>query len=587
MVDAGRIFLWAWDARPYPQFPARADIWSDAPNYTRGHWLNGRVGAVPLSALIEAIAQSYGLEEVDTSAVEGLVSGFMIERVMTGRDALEGLMTAFAVDAAEGAGRLRFFMREHAAVTMLGPDRFAETAETAPNPVIRRAQETELPAAVKLSYVEAGRDYRLAVVEAKYEGGSSKRDGLIGLPAAVTQELAQRRAEVTLQEAWSARERVDVALPLSCLALEPGDGLCLTLPSGPYVLRIEEISDGMCRKIRGRRFDRAIYTAAAAAERAEAAEVAVVYGPPDAEILDLPLADGIEQAHAPWIAATANPWPGGLALYRETGSSSMAFNRDISLAAVMGETTSALALGPLDQFDRGNALTVRLVSGTLAAVTAEQLLQGANIAAIGNMTTGWEIIQFAGAELIGEQTYRLSLLLRAQSGSAPEMLDLRPAGQRFVMLDAAVVQPDLSLSQAGLETSWHLLPAESELGQAERVIVHQSQLRGLRPLSPVQPRATWAGADLRVSWIRRTRIGGDSWDLAEVPLGEEQELYAAEIHAGGALKRSLELGEPQFLYTAAQRLADLGPDGRTFTLRVAQISAVLGPGAFLETMIHV
>ena len=587
MVNAGRIFLWAWDARPYPHFPARADVWSDASNYARGHWLNGRVGAVPLCALIAAIADGYGLPDVDVTAVDGLVSGLVIDRVMTGREALEGLMAAFAIDAAESNGVLRFFMREQAAEMGVAASLIAETSEEAPLHVIRRAQETELPAAVKLSYAEAGLDYRLAVVEAKHEGGSSQRDGLIELPAATNQELAQMRAAVTLQEAWAARESIELALPPSCLALEPGDAVRLDLPEGPYSFRIEDISDGLVRKIRGRRFDRAVYQPAVAPARSEVADVAVVYGPPDAQILDLPLADGVEAPHAPWVAATARPWPGAVSLYRQTGTASAVFNREIGLAAVMGETTSALAAAPPDQFDRGASLTVRVRTGALFAVTMEELLQGANAAAIGSMDTGWEIIQFAGAELISEQTYRLSLLLRGQAGSAPEMLATRPAGARFVLLDDAVVQPAISLSQAGLATTWRLLPSHHELGRAERVLDHRGMLLGLRPLSPVHPRARRTGADLALSWTRRTRIGGDSWDLAEVPLGEERESYDLEIRAGGLPKRSLRLTEPAYLYTAAQMNADLGQGARSFTLRVAQVSAAYGPGAFLETTIDV
>ena len=52
---------------------------------------------------------------------------------------------------------------------------------------------------------------------------------------------------------------------------------------------------------------------------------------------------------------------------------------------------------------------------------------------------------------------------------------------------------------------------------------------GLRPLSPVQLSAVWRGGDLALSWIRRTRIGGDSWDQTDVPLGEEEESYDIEI----------------------------------------------------------
>ena len=42
MVDPDRISVWTWDARPWPTFPLRQDVWSDGENYAYGHWLNGR-----------------------------------------------------------------------------------------------------------------------------------------------------------------------------------------------------------------------------------------------------------------------------------------------------------------------------------------------------------------------------------------------------------------------------------------------------------------------------------------------------------------------------------------------------------------
>jgi hypothetical protein len=32
MVDPGRMFVWAWDARPYPFFPGNPDVWSNGEN---------------------------------------------------------------------------------------------------------------------------------------------------------------------------------------------------------------------------------------------------------------------------------------------------------------------------------------------------------------------------------------------------------------------------------------------------------------------------------------------------------------------------------------------------------------------------
>jgi hypothetical protein len=43
MLDNSRTSIWAWDARPFPDFPDADDFWGDAPNWELGHWINGRI----------------------------------------------------------------------------------------------------------------------------------------------------------------------------------------------------------------------------------------------------------------------------------------------------------------------------------------------------------------------------------------------------------------------------------------------------------------------------------------------------------------------------------------------------------------
>ena len=38
MIDASSVYVWTWDARPYPAFPAALDVWSDGANWEAGHW---------------------------------------------------------------------------------------------------------------------------------------------------------------------------------------------------------------------------------------------------------------------------------------------------------------------------------------------------------------------------------------------------------------------------------------------------------------------------------------------------------------------------------------------------------------------
>lgn len=43
MVDVSRIYVYNWDARPFPEFPLYDLIWSDGPKWEKGHWLTGRI----------------------------------------------------------------------------------------------------------------------------------------------------------------------------------------------------------------------------------------------------------------------------------------------------------------------------------------------------------------------------------------------------------------------------------------------------------------------------------------------------------------------------------------------------------------
>ena len=587
MVDAERIFLWSWDARPYPHFPALTATWTDGMNYTLGHWLNGRIGAVPLGALITSVCASYGFYDVDAGGVEGLVDGFAIDRTMSARNALEALIAAFSIDVVESGGVLRFTMRDRAVTMPVAQHALVETDSNTPLYALTRAQETELPAAVKLSYMESGLDYRAAAVEAKRLGGSSLRDVGVDLPCAVDQAQAQVRADIALQESWVAREAANFSLPPSAYHLEAGDVVVLGLDNGSLALRIEDITDGTSRRLNTRSYDAAVFEAPAAPSRVLSAAKARLYGKPDAVIMDLPIATAPAKAHVPWMAATAKPWPGSLAVYRKIGPASFSLNRTIDRLATMGVLLEPLEEGPLNVFDLGNTITVKLVRGALSSVTEDEVLQGSNLAAVGTTGGGWEILQFANAELIAARTYRLSMLLRGQSGSEPEMLPLRATGERFVLLNAAAVQPGLALAKAGLLTRWRIGPAQYDIGRSYVTIEHQGKLLGLRPFAPCQLRAFRDGGDVVFTWVRRTRVDGDSWDVTEVPLGESSESYTVDVLDGSDIKRALTVTAPEYRYPAAVIAADFGADPGTFSLRIAQLSATYGRGANLQRTIHV
>jgi hypothetical protein len=117
MVPADGIGLWAWDARPYPVFPARDDVWGDAENWRLGHWLNGRVGLALLADVVADVCQRTGVE-CDAGGLTGVVSGYRFDGPVNARSVLEPLMAAYGVDATERDGTIVFRMRGTNAVSV-------------------------------------------------------------------------------------------------------------------------------------------------------------------------------------------------------------------------------------------------------------------------------------------------------------------------------------------------------------------------------------------------------------------------------------------------------------------------------------
>ena len=108
MLDMDRIYLWAWDTRPFPEFPLGSSIWGDTANWRLGHWLDGRLSGVALDELIEAILADFGLPQADCSGADGYLAGFTISESSIARGVLKPLVNVFGVHGFEQAGQFVF-----------------------------------------------------------------------------------------------------------------------------------------------------------------------------------------------------------------------------------------------------------------------------------------------------------------------------------------------------------------------------------------------------------------------------------------------------------------------------------------------
>ena len=282
----------------------------------------------------------------------------------------------------------------------------------------------------------------------------------------------------------------------------------------------------------------------------------------------------------PALATTAEPWPGPVALYSSRYDADFALNTVLQSPAVLGVTATPLAAATPGILDHGTPLEVELTRGSLSGVTLEALLSGANLAAIGDGSSdNWEIFQFQSADLMASGRYELSGRLRGQLGSDALMPAHWPAGSYFVLLDGAPQQIELAASGRNILQYFQIGPAARPYSDySYRKLSAAFAGNGLRPYAPVHLDQKWDGTDVEFSWIRRARLDGASWDLAEIPLLETTERYQVKIFSGAQLLRQEEVSQAQWRYSAAMRSAD-GAHG-LLELQVAQLSESFGPGLF-------
>ena len=202
--------------------------------------------------------------------------------------------------------------------------------------------------------------------------------------------------------------------------------------------------------------------------------------------------------------------------------------------ATIGETLDTLGPGPVARFDRGSSVTVKLYSGQLAAVGDALALQGRSTMAIQGSDGAWEIFAFSDAELVANDTYRLSRLLRGLGGDEALATRSVPAGASVVLLDRAVMPLASGLSSIGATNALSVGPANGVAGGATYASLSATvTTKALHPYSPVQATAIQGAAGVLISFIRRGRIDSDAWEPIDIPLGEDSESYQISIARPG------------------------------------------------------
>lgn len=585
MVDPDALSVWAWDLRPFPAFPVQKEVWGDGENWICGHWLNGRLNAIPVGALIDRIMADFGLPAAATSRADGMVSGYVIANPTTARAALEPIVELFGISVRSQGDRLVFATEgmEQTDTIPAGdlviPDEGDVLARV-------RTPDHDLPGQVHLDFRDQLNEHQSATACVDLAGTEGAGTRFISFPGVLAADEAETLAANFLHRIWDRREGISFALPITRQDVRVGRIIRLDGEDRDYL--VTEIEEGLVRRVQAVRIRRSPDMPATEGRiPAGGGGEPLTFGKPYALLMDLPLVNGEDQPHERLrIAVRAKPWK-SQAVYCSPETTGFSFRGVVAERAIIGELVAPLpgtaVTGRLDPVSR---VDVRLFDGELESVSLPLLLGGANAAAVLADNGVWEILQFHKAQEIAVNRWVLDGLLRGQHGTTDAMRAGAGAGSPFVLLNGAVTAAGLRPEETGLLLNWRIGPAGFDLSDT-----HFSSLgasggtRALLPLAPVHLRCRINGGDVHFSWTRSDRSAeSDSWLSEDIPLSETDERYLVEVVAddGETVVRSQMVSVPVWVYPSAEILGDFGVMPDAVTLRVRQISVRVGPGVAAE-----
>ncbi len=550
MIDADMINVWAWDARPFPDFPARSTVWSDGENWQRGHWLSGRMGLVPLADVVADICAQSGLGPIDGSKLTGLVQGYHLDRPLTGRGALTPLASLYGfnmIETAQGLGFVSF--GSEVRYVLDASDIVGDLSEAI---TLSKDDSEKRLKDVRVHFIDAANDYQLGMASVRERAAQTVRILDINAPIVTDQSFARFTAERLLTRAHESDSVLSLELSGRRLDIEVGD--LITLPSRQGLWQVEMLEGLTTQRVQARR---------------SGATAALPLAGTTPDVTTQPLWQSKPVLFAADIPGDyEGPIVGvGLDPFSVATVSSSEGQTLLDSPARIGASLSNFETGPIGRWDRAASLDIYLPDTALSSVSEDEVLSGANRFAI-ETQTGWEVFQAAEAVLMAPATYKLKIFLRGLAGSDADMMAQVPAGARVILLGVGWSDIAMSEDLLGAQITLNVEAA----GREGDALAHPYKAVHLRPLAPIHVKAKASGGGYNLSWIRRTRLGGDSWQGIDVPLGEEREFYQVQLWAEQAVQASFETSTPE-LFLEIEALAGID------VLTIAQGSRLYGWGA--------
>lgn len=561
-------------------------------------------GLAQVATIVDDLSSEVGLQDSAVGGLSGLtVTGYLQSKPASPKDMITPLANIFSFDCVESDGRLRWFTRGAGSVASYTPD---DMVKLRPHDEgvfeCSRIEDVALPQAVSVTYAEEETSHERNTVSRQrftgnegYETMRSRNKLNLEAPVAITVGQAKHAADVILMSLWNGRTSYKLRLPRPDVRIEVGDVITIEVegqfPDDVYVERVS-IGADLQVEIEGVSQDTSQYTSLVEGSLSDGFIPPVLEHPKYTRLYMLPIPHLMDESDTQGLTLTTyyamgayeDGWRSGVLEQLTSGGGFEEVSLQPTSAAhgLLVDDVPIATKWDVHATNWDTHIDVAMLHGELETASYADVMDGANAVAVIYSTNEAEIIQFNRAELLDDDTYRLTGIIRGQRGT--DWLALSkpaPEGAEVVFLsDGHVGAFNLSLDRlddVGIFKGYNLTQ-EPEDGDTRGLVLAGYEMK---PWAPTHLTAeVVGGGDIEVMWVRRTRIQGGLHDgTDEVPIGEADELYEVDVLVGSEVVRTLTSDVQAVTYTVEQRIED-GTDELVGSIEfhVYQMSAAVGRG---------
>jgi hypothetical protein len=238
------MFLWTWDARPYPAWPC-LNIWRDNNLWEKGHWVNNKFTSCNLSSLLLELSSRANIDvtNIDVSSIDEAIYGVHITKSMTIIDLINLFRICYFFDVVTCEYKIIKFSKRLAAdeyhinsqdLLELNDETYLKHTNVSNNNIIND---------LHINFIDRNNEYK-NMFHRISDNSSFKKNILIKLPIILSKIEISAIGDLIIKNAKIENQIIEFSLPITdiYINIKPGQFIKLNYRNINYKIRIISIS---------------------------------------------------------------------------------------------------------------------------------------------------------------------------------------------------------------------------------------------------------------------------------------------------------------------------------------------------------